>query len=496
VKSGVELRDLLRLVVLLGLGLLLCRTTTDPDLWGHVRFGQDMIAARTIALPDAYSFTSDRAWINHEWLAEILMALSFDTLGPLGLNLLRIGIVVAVLALVWRRLSSGAMEGAALVFLALTAIGIYLRVYPVRPQMFSVLLFGVLLDTLTRFDAGERRRALLVVPALTATWANLHGGWIVGVGTLIAWGAGRIAFPTTRERHVRSIAIIVAAATAATLVNPYGFELWRFMRQTVGLGRPMINDWQPMYALPPAFWLTVALPLGAAACIAVRRWRAIDPVYLMIAAVLAVAAVRVSRLDAFFALLVAFCLAPAWASADVGRPEPEARPSGGLRRPLSLRLARAVCALVFVVAGGRWLPVIAATSSFGPEPEAAEHLRANRVVGRMLTWFDWGQYAIWHFGPAIQVSMDGRRETAYSDRVIAEHMRFYSGGPGAAAYPDSIRADYVWIPKALPVVTTLRQAGWQTTFEGPVSVILTRRPPAITSQVVSLRLQTRGFPGP
>jgi len=42
------------------------RTAADPDLWGHVRFGQDIVAARSISTVDPYSFTSDRPWVNHE----------------------------------------------------------------------------------------------------------------------------------------------------------------------------------------------------------------------------------------------------------------------------------------------------------------------------------------------------------------------------------------------------------------------------------------------
>ena len=62
-------------------------TRADPDLWGHVRFGQDTVAERTVHLPDRYSFASDRPWINHEWLAEVVMYLlhaRFGIAGPLA----------------------------------------------------------------------------------------------------------------------------------------------------------------------------------------------------------------------------------------------------------------------------------------------------------------------------------------------------------------------------------------------------------------------------
>ena len=41
--------------------------------------------------------------------------------------------------------------------------------------------------------------------------------------------------------------------------------------------------------------------------------------------------------------------------------------------------------------------------------------------------FDWGEYVLWHLSPQIKVSIDGRRETVYSDPIYAENLRFTSG---------------------------------------------------------------------
>ena len=32
----------------------------------------------------------------------------------------------------------------------------------------------------------------------------------------------------------------------------------------------------------------------------------------------------------------------------------------------------------------------------------------------MTVDFDWGEYVIWHLGPQVRVSVDGRRETVYA----------------------------------------------------------------------------------
>ena len=53
---------LLRLAALTLMLVILTRTQADPDLWGHVLFGRDIVAARSVPRIDQYAFTSDRPW--------------------------------------------------------------------------------------------------------------------------------------------------------------------------------------------------------------------------------------------------------------------------------------------------------------------------------------------------------------------------------------------------------------------------------------------------
>lgn len=74
-------------------------TAADPDLWDHLRFGQDIRKAREVATTDPYSYlTSGQVWINHEWLAEVVFSWVFDVAGSAGLVLLKLAIgLLAVL---------------------------------------------------------------------------------------------------------------------------------------------------------------------------------------------------------------------------------------------------------------------------------------------------------------------------------------------------------------------------------------------------------------
>jgi hypothetical protein len=95
----------------------------------------------------------------------------------------------------------------------------------------------------------------------------------------------------------------------------------------------------------------------------------------------------------------------------------------------------------------------------------------------VLTWFNWGEYALWQLAPAgIRVSIDGRRETVYSAEVLASHNAFYQAGAGELDYPDRIGADEVWLPVEAPAVASLRRRGWNVAFESARSVVLSRQP--------------------
>jgi hypothetical protein len=80
-------------------------TIADPDLWGHVRFGLDILETGRIIHADPYSYlTGEQPWINHEWLAEVIFARTFAAGGSAALIALKTGLALLVLALVYWRL--------------------------------------------------------------------------------------------------------------------------------------------------------------------------------------------------------------------------------------------------------------------------------------------------------------------------------------------------------------------------------------------------------
>jgi hypothetical protein len=473
--------QLLRRLAVAALAILVITTTyADADLWGHVRFGLDIVASGTIHTVDRYAFTSDRPLINHEWLAEAAMAMAYRAAGPTGLIALRVALVAAVYLVVWRSLRGRTTGWAREAILVYAIVGTAWVIATVRPQLFSVLLFTLLLASLRRVEQGSRA-ALLGWPAIMLVWVNAHGGWIVGLGMIGIWCALAIVRARARQRALLLGAF--AAAVLATLVNPYGSTMWWFLAETVRLGRD-IAEWQPIVRQPwshLAMWIVSAIVAAAAlwGTWSSGRGTPADPTdrgalhaHAVMSAVLAYASFRVARLDAFFCLTVAMLLAPRLVRSNAEARAPAPRPAPGAW----IVVAAAAIAILWPVAvrARTRLSCIEIEGPSQPDAAAAAFIAREQLRGRMLTWFDWGEYAIWYFAPAVQVSMDGRRETVYSSAIVAAHFAFYRDEPGARDLPSRLQADYIWLPATLPVVSSLNAAGWLPLVETPRSIVLAR----------------------
>jgi hypothetical protein len=496
---------LVRVGLLLVLATAAIGTPADADLWGHLRFGRDILTSGHIVQPDAYAFTSDRPWVNHEWLAEVSFAEAYRIAGSPGLVGLKLAIIAALCALLWWHLGRARSAAPALdVLLTLAFAGTYWRMHTVRPQLFSVLFFAVLLVVMTLADQG-RRRILFIVPPLMALWVNLHGGWIVGLGVLGIWTAMRVIDGRMSIRERLFVAGAGLAAVSATLLNPYGAHMWAFLGETVRLGRADIEEWGSVLTYPAALGVPWAIVLTIAA---IAVWRAGRPRrfdYVAIVTLLAIASFRVSRLDAFFTVAVVILLAPELTSL-IGRATNRSRVADEPTVRRAAAPAAGVIAITVVAVGVMLVPAARVAAPYAncltiagpwvPDAEAGRFIARNQLKGRMLTWFDWGEYAIWHFGPDLRVSMDGRRETVYTDATIQAHRRFYAGDDSAMPYLHTLDPDFIWLPVRLPVTVQISSEGWTPVFTGSTSVVFARAGAGPFQQLGNSSAAVRCFPGP
>jgi hypothetical protein len=261
---------------------------------------------------------------------------------------------------------------------------------------------------------------------------------------------------------------------------------------------------------PIAIGVPWAIVLIAAGLCFWRFKRARRAEYAGIIGLLAFASFRVSRLDAFFALAVVILLTPELVSLVAGlrvfRPGDHRAETRGLKTPgstattIGMVVITVFTVAVMIVPAARLIGPYATCLSIGgpwvPEPEAGRFITLNQLKGRLLTWFDWGEYAIWHFGPDLRVSIDGRRETVYSDRTIQAHRRFYAGDETATAYLRALDPDYIWLPRRVPIAGRLAEQGWVAVFTGATSIVFAHVGAGPFQQPGPASIGMRCFPGP
>ncbi len=433
----------------------------DPDLWGHLTFGRAVLDHGHLILHDPYSYSAaGHLWLNHEWLSELIDALAFDALGVFGLKVMKLCVAAITIAFVALAESeSDASEMAQLSVLVLSAMAIAPSMQ-FRPQVFTLALFAILMYILARDTYRRDGRLWIAVPML-ALWANLHGGFIMGLAALGTYACGSAAcdwMHGERIRRAAGLGAITVGAAAATLLTPYGIGTWIAVAHALHnpYTRIVVADWQPLFrslaaagqqSVALAIYDALPLVLMAALAIAVAISRDIDDLpMLAISAVMGVAAILAIRNEPIAIIAIASPLArhgtiAARRLAKTWQPKQIA--------PTSPARLRSQIVPVLIA-----LAILIGTGFFSNRMTAREHYPASAVAfmqshdlhGNILDNFLWGEYLIWHMAPGSKVFMDGRYDTVYPQDVLHAFMLFHFDRPRADAILARWPHDYVMLP--------------------------------------------------
>ena len=238
----------------------------DPDVWWHLRLGDWILANHRVPTGELFSYTAQgNPLVAHEWLSDALFA-AVAAAGGLLLVSLLMGAVAwsALLATALRGRLRGAGPLAIAFGLALAAKAAQ-PVLGTRPQVFTVaLVCWTLWIAETYLRDGGRRRWLL--PPLFLLWANVHAGFVVGLGLLVLLSAVEVlrrrlepgaAAPAAR---VRGLGVATGVAAVAACINPAGPLLYRFALTTPGSeSQKAIIEWQSPNFHDPGLWALAAL---------------------------------------------------------------------------------------------------------------------------------------------------------------------------------------------------------------------------------------------
>jgi hypothetical protein len=255
-------------------------------------------------IPDSVPYASapSAGWHNVPVLAELifhgLIAAAGDR-GLLAAQVVAVAAAVAILALDLRR--AGADDfGGALVLLTVV-VGALPVLVVVRSQLFSVLLFPLLI-VLLRSEARSPSRRIWLVPLLLALWSNLHGAVLVGLAVagayLVLERARRQPLLAGSALAISALAVCATPALQDTPAYYLGIVRSEAARHGEGL-------WAPI-SLTSGFDLLLVAAAIALLALAVRARPALWE--FVVLAALAVLTIRTARSGAW---LLFFAAAPA-----------------------------------------------------------------------------------------------------------------------------------------------------------------------------------------
>lgn len=447
----------------------------DPDLWGHLFFGIEILQGASILRTNLYSYTAPgQDWVNHEWLAEVFFYGVYHFLGSPGLILFKLAFGCGVIWLLDRSLRQAGFSfwarGISLVWvMAMLSPG-----FNVRPQIFTYLLFAAVLGLCYRYEASGRK-TIYWVPALMAVWVNLHGGFVAGVGALGVFFLARLG---TERSGGEPVGLVVARlglplllTLVALLVNPYGFRLLGFVGRDLLLERP-ITEWEPI-ALMNFSFLEFKLALLVLVPVALwnSSWKRWD---FILAALAALFALRHRRHIPLFAIAAAPFLV---AGVDWGCRYLKGKVGQWVMTSVILGVAAYQMAAIGRVHFQHRFQLVVNPQEY--PTQAADFLKRNDVRGNLAVPFDWGEYLIWKLYPNVRVSMDGRFTTSYPLEVIEDNFEWMRGGKNWRKLLDSYPTEIAVTNRYHPVTALMRKdSEWVYIYSDPITFIFVRELPS------------------
>ena len=465
----------------------------DTDIWWHLANGR-YILAHGVPSVDIYSFTaSGHVWVVHEWLADVVMYAVYSAAGLTGLVLLAALIVAVGEFLVYRLLRVGGLGATSAVLVAVVLAVASAPSWGPRPQLLNFLFVGILVMALLRYRSAPGPWILWLAP-LFVLWANLHSGFVVGVGLVLVFYLGEllqtrsVKMASTRAQGVatlggpelRRVLALAALALLAGLLTPSSYRTLVFALGTLSSQRiqSLIVEWASpdFHTLPGRALMLVLLLLVAGAAGLGRVERRIDVTYLL----LGLAGLSLALTSQRHVPIFAACGAPLvgqLVSSLLGglgaRPRRTPRATRSIAR-VNVGIAVVLAALAAVYTWAAVSPPALRRAVAATAPVAAtQYLVDHRPPGQLFNYYNFGGYLIWMAYPTYHVFIDGRTEV-YGDSVFDQYLRVEYLSADFESTLDHYGVNTVVVSAGDPLRPLLESRGWRQVYGDAVARIYVR----------------------
>ena len=445
------------------------------DLWWHIAAGRELMQTASPWMIDQWSFPAGGGdWLNHEWLADIIFYAWTLAFGLTSLVYWKWLVVVATFGLLqwvlWRQSGNGLAA-----FLA-AAIAAYVAApfIDMRPHLYTLLLFSLLLVM-----ALERQPRRLLLALLFLVWVNLHGGFFFGLMALAVlifpW---RDLSPTTFRAALITGLLCVMVAT----INPSGFKTFLYpLIYAFDDSSPYreLAEWRSPFEAggirSPTFFVLMWTPLLALLYFipAVRRSTGIPFEAVLLTTLTLAMALTSRRFIPIFGMSLALLLAPLLALAL----------SQIRTRALQLGFAAALLGVAVM----RMLPYPLQaqpafhylTAEYTYPEDMLDFVERNRLRGDVYALYNWGGYMHLRTDGGLRVFIDGRADTVYDGATYLQYKAVASTSSGWIDLVEQTGAEFfLWShyrrDGARKRREMLASGRWQLLYEDAVSWLAVR----------------------
>ncbi len=473
----------------------------DGDTGWHLRTGQWILEHGRVPDHDIFSFTkAGQPWFAWEWLWDTIFGWLQLHWGLAAVALVSTVVLASVSLLVYKLAwwkSQNALVSIAVTVAAIAGSSMH---WLARPHI-STWLFFITFYWLLERDYARKSRAVYWLPALMVLWTNMHGGFIAGLMLVGAYAAGEaISALVTVEpgaragawANVRRYGWLTVACLAASLVNPYGYQLHLHVAKyladkSIQSGVQEFLPYNFQDVLAPYVEVLVMLAVVAAAWNIYQR-RFVYPVLLLMWVHAGLFSARHVPIFVIAATpVIAACLT------EFGAPLGNARVPEWLRR-LGRDLAgfnaevgamervpriRVLPVLCVVILGGLfWLR---AGDKFQAEFDAqrfpvraVERMSGPQYASGVFSTDQWGDYLIYRRYPNIKVFIDGRSDF-YGEKFGNRYLNVVLANWDWQKPLDEYRVHAVLLPVEQPVTSVLKASpGWRVVYDDHVAILFER----------------------
>lgn len=478
------------LVIIFGLFWFKGYTSLDPDFGGHVRMGQ-VIMETGIPKTDPFSYTMPSyPYVDHEWLTNVIIESWYQRIGMVGLSAAFAFLTVVVFgASFWNKWKWSLIS-------MLMGWSVFWPRGGVRPQVETWVFLAFLLRLM---EEKTWLKWKWLFPLLMFLWANLHGGFAIGVVVVVI--AAGVKILQIQKVIWEDVGVLVVGF-GATLLNPYGLRLWQEVLTQMGTSgflRNTVAEWGPFYAsVDWGFWALAlfVVQLGWRYRKKIETWKWVILAGLFMAGVFSL------RHMALFVVVAMPILAQILEEMDLEFRKGE---SGKRWRWFYKVLARVFVTLIVIEIGmGIVTYKSLSEEKFYPK-KAVGWLKQQHFSGQVFSDYGWGSYLTWKY-PEKKVFVDGRMPSlkwkapdGERDWVFKDYLDIVSEGKNLDSLFEQYNVRVALLPKrnlgerrtlwqiTLPdwwpkkeikkksLVERLEEKGWKKIYEDEVAVVYQRK---------------------